>query len=335
MSEDNDKSPLSDPEPLEKLVVSQEEHTPPPAFRTLGWRLGITFLFSVFVIFSATLALQFTGNLNTTGLTRISQLIIGGMDDHFGWYVLAGFVAQMIDGALGMAYGVSVTTFLMSLGLPAITPAVASASMHASEIFTTGSGSLVYMRFRNINKKLFRAMVLPGMLGAAVGATLISLLGKSSFIWLKPMVAVYTGILGVLILQKALRRRKNPREKIKRVGWLALAGGIMDSIGGGGWGPIVTGSLIAGGRNLRYSIGSSHLTKFFVVMVSTITFFVFIGLDHWQIILGLVIGGMVAAPLSIFLSNKIPVRAGLVIVGSLVILLAVRTILRTFIPSFP
>jgi uncharacterized membrane protein YfcA len=333
MQEDPEKQPFSDPEPLEQLVPSRDETAPEPAFRTLGWRLRIALLFSALVLLSAALALKFTGNLNTQGVTRLSELLLGGMDSHFGWFVLAGFIAQMIDGALGMAYGVTVTSFLMALGLPTITPAVASASMHASEIFTTGSGSLVYMRFRNINKKLFRAMVLPGMLGAAIGATTVSMVGKEHFLWLKPLLAVYTGILGCMILFKAIRKKiVKPKEKIRRVGWLALAGGVLDSIGGGGWGPIVTGSLIAGGRNLRYSIGSSHLVKFFVVLVSTITFFCFIGIHHWQIILGLVLGGMIAAPLSIWMSNKIPVRAGILVVGSLIVLLALRSILKTFLP---
>jgi len=243
---------------------------------------------------------------------------------------VGGFTAQMIDGSLGMAYGVSVTTFLLSLGIPAITPAVASASMHASEIFTTGSSSLVYMRYKNINKRLFRKLLLPGAIGAILGAVTISYISKDSLRFVKPLVACYTLFLGALIVIRTIRTNAGKTKKIKHIVPVAAAGGFFDSVGGGGWGPIVTTSLIAGGRNLRYSIGSSHLVKFFVAIISTITFISMIGLGHWQIIFGLVIGGMLAAPISIYLSNKIPIRSGLILVGSLVVLLSLRTLILAF-----
>ncbi|MFI5148285.1 MAG: TSUP family transporter [Bacteroidia bacterium] len=252
-------------------------------------------------------------------------------DSHLLTYIIGGFTAQMIDGSLGMAYGVSVTTFLLSLGIPSITPAVASASMHASEIFTTGSSSLVYMRYKNINKRLFRKLLLPGALGAVLGALTISYVSKESLHFVKPLVAVYTLFLGALIIIRTIRSKQGKMKKIRHITPVAAAGGFLDSVGGGGWGPIVTTSLIAGGRNLRYSIGSSHLVKFFVAMISTITFVSVIGLSHWQIIFGLVIGGMIAAPISIYFSNKIPIRAGLILVGSLVVIFSVRTLLLAFI----
>jgi uncharacterized membrane protein YfcA len=246
-------------------------------------------------------------------------------------FVAGGFIAQMIDGALGMAYGVSVTTFLLSLGIPAISPAVASASMHASEIFTTGSSSLVYMRYKNINKKLFKKLVWPGIFGAVLGAASVSFVSKENIAWIKPLVAAYTLILGSLIVIRALNIQLRKKGKIRKIFPVALIGGYLDSVGGGGWGPIVTTSLVAGGRHLRYSIGSSHLAKFFVALISTITFFFIIGLSHWQIIFGLVIGGMIAAPFSIYLSNKIPTKKGLILVGTLVILISLKTILQTLL----
>ena len=252
-------------------------------------------------------------------------------DSHLWIYILAGFIAQMIDGALGMAYGVSVTTFLLSLGIPAITPAVASASMHASEIFTTGSSSLVYMRYKNVNLKLFKKLLWPGAIGAILGATAISFISKDYFVIIKPLVSIYTLFLGVMIILRAKNIDLRKGSKIKNIGVVAATGGFLDSVGGGGWGPIVTTSLIAGGRNLRYAVGSSHLAKFFVATISTITFFSIIGLSHWQIILGLVIGGMVAAPISIYYSNKIPTKKGLLLVGCLVILISLKTIITTFI----
>jgi uncharacterized membrane protein YfcA len=242
-------------------------------------------------------------------------------------WILAGFIAQLIDGSMGMAYGVTTTTFLLSFG---ISPAVASASMHASEIMTTGTSSLIYLRYRNINVKLFRSMLIPGAIGAIVGACTISLL-KPYIGYVKPAVSVYTLILGILIIRKALGVLRAKRKKIKRVGVLAAAGGFLDSVGGGGWGPIVTSSLVAGGRDLRYSIGSAHAAKFFVALVSTITFFFMIGIGHWMIILGLILGGMIAAPISIWLSTRISVRNGLIMVGILIIITSLKSLIGVFL----
>lgn len=253
------------------------------------------------------------------------------MDKYLFLYMLGGFLAQLIDGALGMAYGVSVTTFLLSLGLPGITPAVASASMHASEIFTTGSSSLIYMRYKNINMKLFRKLLWPGAIGAVLGASVISLISKQYIVIVKPIIGVYTLILGVLIIVKAIKVSQRKTKKVKYIQPIAALGGFFDSVGGGGWGPIVTTSLIAGGRHLRYSIGSSHLAKFFVAIISTATFFIMIGVEHLQIIFGLIVGGMIAAPISIFISRKIPVKGGLILVGALVIIVSLRNIIQIFL----
>ncbi|CAN5895814.1 hypothetical protein BH11BAC7_BH11BAC7_09300 [soil metagenome] len=242
-------------------------------------------------------------------------------------WILAGFIAQLIDGSMGMAYGVTTTTFLLSFGIP---PAVASASMHASEIVTTGTSSLIYLRYRNINVKLFRSMLIPGAIGAIVGACTISLL-KPYMGYVRPVVSVYTLILGILIIRKALGVLRSKRKKIKRVGVLALAGGFLDSVGGGGWGPIVTSSLVAGGRDLRYSIGSAHAAKFFVAVISTITFFFMIGIGHWIIILGLILGGLIAAPLSIWLSTRISVRNGLILVGLVIIITSLKSLIGAFL----
>jgi hypothetical protein len=284
----------------------------------------------------AVIVVMITGHLIFTyvpwaGVKETLASFFGSFDTGMWLYITGGFVAQMIDGALGMAYGVSVTTFLMSLGLPAITPAIASASMHASEIFTTGSSSLVYMRYRNINMKLFRKLVVPGVIGTVFGAVTVSFISKDYIGIVKPIVATYTLLLGLFIIIRAVRVSNRKAKKIKRIAPVAAAGGFLDSVGGGGWGPIVTTSLIAGGRHLRYAVGSSHLAKFFVALVSTVTFISILGLHHWQIIFGLVIGGMLAAPLSIYISNRIPVKGGLILVGALVIIVSLRTILMTFI----
>jgi siroheme synthase-like protein len=260
----------------------------------------------------------------------LGEDILSNLDENIGWYLLIGFGAQMVDGALGMAYGVSVTTCLLSMGVPAITPAIASASMHASEIFSTGSSSLVYMRYKNINKKMFRILVWPGLVGAVIGVICVSFVSKEYFSLIRPLVAIYTLILGVIIIKRAIMST-NKKNKSKKLGPVAFSGGFLDSVGGGGWGPIVTSSLLAGGRHLRYAVGTSHLAKFFVALTSTITFFFFIGLTHWQIILGLIIGGMLASPFSIYLSTKIPVKKGLLLVGLVIIAISLKTIIQSIL----
>lgn len=307
------------------------ELTLPKEKKSVSKRIALAALYSLSVIVLMIIGHLVLSYVPLQDIKDLGHAITNNLDANFALYVAGGFVAQMIDGALGMAYGVSVTSFLLSLGLPAITPAVASASMHASEIFTTGSSSLVYMRFKNVNIKLFKKLLWPGIIGATLGAISVSLLSKDNFVWIKPLVSFYTLILGTLIIVRALNIQLRSKEKIRKIFPVALFGGYLDSVGGGGWGPIVTTSLVAGGRHLRYSIGSSHLAKFFVALVSTITFFLIIGLSHWQIIFGLVIGGMVAAPFSIYLSNKIPTKKGLILVGIMVIIISLKTIIQSLI----
>lgn len=309
---------------LNKITTVLVEKEKKSAYR----KIFIATLYSLAVIVLMVFGYLFFTYVPLAGIGELISDLYKKLDSHFWLYVAGGFTAQMIDGALGMAYGVSVTTFLLSLGIPAITPAVASASMHASEVFTTGSSSLVYMRYKNVNMKLFRKLLWPGAIGAIAGALAISFVSKKYFAVVKPVIALYTLTLGLLIIIRTIRVSAHKTKKIKHIQPIAAFGGFFDSVGGGGWGPIVTTSLIAGGRHLRYSIGSSHLAKFFVAIISTVTFFSVIGLSHWQIILGLVIGGMIAAPISIYFSNKIPVKGGLILVGSLVILVSLRTIFQ-------
>lgn len=244
-------------------------------------------------------------------------------DPFIAWYILAGFTAQLIDGALGMAYGVTATTFLLSAGVPA---AASSASVHASEVFTSGVSGLMHLKFGNVNAKLFRTLLIPGVLGAITGAYILSSFGQYNYI-IKPLVASYTLFLGVVILFKALKKDRKIREKIRRIFPLALMGGFLDSIGGGGWGPIVSSTLIAGGRNARYTIGSVNLAEFFVSLASSLTFFTLIGLTHWWIIAGLVLGGIIAAPIAAVLSNRIPVKNIMILVGIVVIILSLKRLI--------
>lgn len=241
-------------------------------------------------------------------------------------FVLGGFIAQMIDGSLGMAYGVSASTFLMSFG---VSPAAASASIHASEIFTSGVSGLSHLKFQNVNKRLFKTLLIPGVLGAIAGAYILSSFEAYNFI-IRPIVATYTLTLGVVIIIKA-RNIQPKKRKTKNVPALAGFGGFMDSIGGGGWGPIVATTLIARGRSPRYTIGSVNLAEFFVSFASSVTFFVTIGIEYFEIIAGLILGGIIAAPIAAHLVRKLPVKKMLVVVGVVVIIVSIRLIALSFL----
>jgi uncharacterized protein len=242
----------------------------------------------------------------------------------FLFFVLGGFIAQLIDGSLGMAYGVSATTFLLSFG---ITPAASSASVHTAEIFTSGVSGLTHLKFQNVNKKLFKSLLIPGMLGAIAGAYILYSLEEYNYI-IRPLVAIYTLCLGLAIIRKAILQTKKKR-KTKNVPALASFGGFMDSIGGGGWGPIVTTTLIARGRHPRYTVGSVNLAEFFVSFASSLTFFATIGLQHIQIIIGLIAGGIMAAPLAAHFTRKLPVKRMMIFVGVVVILVSIRLLIKS------
>lgn len=274
-------------------------------------------------IFSA-IALMIVGHLIFTFFTYDRLTILWNeleLNENFFYYVLGGFVAQMIDGALGMAYGVTAATFLLTLGVP---PSAVSASVHSSEIFTSGVSGYMHLKFGNVNSKLFKKILFPGVLGAITGAYLLSSLEQYIYI-IKPLVAVYTLILGILIIQKALKKRVE-KKPIRKIGWLAMAGGTLDSIGGGGWGPIVTSTLIARGRHPKYTIGSVNLAEFFVSLASSITFISIIGFSHWQVVLGLILGGMVAAPIAANLSRRLPIKTMMIMVGTIVVIVSIRII---------
>jgi uncharacterized membrane protein YfcA len=276
----------------------------------------------VIIHVSNALALMIVGHLIFSYLTSENIIaIFNTVDSEILYYILGGFIAQMIDGALGMAYGVTATTFLMSVG---ITPAAASASVHASEVFTSGVSGYMHLKFGNVNSKLFKTLVIPGIIGAILGAYVLSSLEDYAG-YIKPIVSIYTLILGAIIIRKALIKRQEKRQ-LKKVGWLALFGGYLDSIGGGGWGPIVSSTLIASGRHPKYTIGSVNLTEFFVSLASSLTFFTVIGLGYWQVIVGLILGGVVAAPIAARLANKLPVKSMMILVGIVIIVVSLRQI---------
>jgi len=273
------------------------------------------------------LAILFIGIAIYTNFTyqdavAFGQDLYSQLDDKFLWMLLVGFMAQLVDGALGMGYGVISTTLLLSGGL---NPAVISGSIHTAEMFSSGASGFSHYRFGNVNKKLFKTLLIPGVLGAIAGALLLGYAGEAFSVWIRPVISIYTLLLGIRILTNAFKEKQKP-QKVKRAGWLAGAGGFLDSFGGGGWGPLVTSTLISKGRTPKYVIGSVSLTEFFVTMASAVTFFFILGVSHWQSILGLILGGVVAAPLAARLVGKLPIKKMFIGVGIIVIISSVRII---------
>lgn len=257
-------------------------------------------------------------------LATLVQSAVSSIDTSFYLFMLAGFLAQLVDGAVGMGYGVTSTSLLMSMG---VSPAAISGSVHTAEIFSSAASGYSHYKFGNVNKKLFKVLVIPGVLGAIAGAGALVWAGEKYGNFIKPFLAAYCMILGIRILYQAFKRNKKTK-KVKKAGWLAGAGGFLDSFGGGGWGPLVTSTLIAKGRSPQYVIGSVSLSEFFVTLSSAMSFFVFIGITHWQVIAGLMIGGAIAAPVAAKLAGKLPLRTMLICVGLMVIIWSLRIIIK-------
>ncbi|MDD3876596.1 MAG: sulfite exporter TauE/SafE family protein [Bacteroidales bacterium] len=238
-------------------------------------------------------------------------------------YLFVGFIAQLIDGSLGMAYGVSSTSFLMSTG---VSPVTASTSVHIAEIFTTGISGFSHWKFGNVDMTLLRRLAIPGAIGAAIGAYALSSFDGDI---IKPYVSAYLLIMGIIIIIKAFKKVIAFKD-YKNVQWLALFGGFVDASGGGGWGPVVTTTLISSGNNPKLTIGTVNAIEFLVALTAAGVFTLFIGINSWLVIAGLIAGGAIAAPLGAFICNKINARAAMILVGMLIIFLSIRTLLKSF-----
>jgi siroheme synthase-like protein len=256
----------------------------------------------------------------STGIKKIPEYI---NVPSFLMMLMTGFLAQMVDGSMGMGYGTISTTFLLANG---VNPAIVSSRVHTARVFSSGVSGYSHHRFGNINKKLFRTLVIPGVIGALLGATL-AFYGQKYSVYVRIPLSVYTLYLGYFIVKKAFRK-KNQQYKIKGAGWLASAGGFMDAFAGGGWGSLVTGTLISKRRNPRYVIGSVCLAEFFVVFASSIAFFIYLKTFFLMDVAGLIIGGLIAAPIAARLVGKIPMRTMYIAVGSLVVITSVLTLIK-------
>lgn len=245
---------------------------------------------------------------------------VAGFDSEFVIFFGIGIFAQLVDGTLGMGYGATSTSFLLAYGVP---PVVSSTGVHVAEMFTTGVSAISHHKFGNINKKLVRHLLIPGVLGSITGAYLLSDVIDGDVI--KPFIALYMIGLAVIIIRKAMQKNII-KKKTKRLGILATFGGFMDAVGGGGWGPIVTSTLLGRGRNPRYTIGSVNAAEFAVAFASGVTFMLFGGIQGWQVIIGLILGGVIAAPIAALLVNKIKRQPMMILVGILIIILSLRTL---------
>ena len=224
-----------------------------------------------------------------------------------------GFLAQLIDGTLGMAYGVSCSTFLRTFG---VSSAVSSACTHAAEIFTTLASGISHLSMKNVSRALFVRLAIPGVIGGVFGAYILTSFDDRV---IAPFISAYLVVMGLVIFLKMFRKKGETAEK--KVGaWvcpLAFIGGTSDAMGGGGWWPVVTSTLLARDHDVHKTIGSVNTAEFFVTLAESITFFVTLGSlkEYLPSVLGLIVGGVIAAPFAALLCRKLPVRPLLGIVG--------------------
>lgn len=255
------------------------------------------------------------------------------MEPLFFTFLLVGFLAQIVDGALGMAYGVVSSSVLLGFG---VTPAVASASVHAAEVFTTGASAASHIANRNVDWRLFWALMPAGVAGGVTGTYVLTSFDAG---FMRPLVAAYLGVMGLYILYRAWRvpgrYHDHPRPFVAALGGV---GGFMDAAGGGGWGPTVTTGLIGSGGAPREVIGTVNTAEFFLTSAVSAAFLAALLSGHWDsaadiashgaAVAGLVVGGLMAAPLAGFVVRVIPHRVLMVLVGLLVSALSVYQTLR-------
>ena len=278
--------------------------------------LQVSFLISIGIIFWL---LKLSPETKISIASFASDVITS---DLFYEAMLVGLLAQLVDGSLGMAYGITSTSFLIGIGA---TPAAASGAVHVAEIFTTAFSGISHIKFGNVHKDLFKKLVIPGVIGGILGAYILtSIDGKL----IKPYITVYLLLMGLFILRKAFILIKHNNKKIKHVRKLALTGGFLDAIGGGGWGPIVTSTLIGQGNSPRHTIGSVNTAEFFVSFATGITFILLGSTGHWILVAGLIIGGLFSAPFAAYLTSKLSTKKLLVAVGFLITAISIYNLYK-------
>jgi len=237
-------------------------------------------------------------------------------------FILVGFAAQMVDGALGMAFGVISNTLLLSLGVP---PAAASAGVHTVETFTTAVSGISHALHKNVNWKLFLRLMIPGVIGGALGAYVLSNIHADTA---KPFILFYLAAIGVYLLWRS--RHYPPKEKApKIVEPLGLVGGFLDAAGGGGWGPVVTSNLLVQGSSPRETIGTVNTAEFFLTATISATFITQLGWEAFTLAtVGLLIGGVIAAPFGALLAKRVEAKTLMLMVGVVLTLTSIYGLYR-------
>ena len=238
----------------------------------------------------------------------------------FGWLVAAGFAAQLVNGSVGMGYGLVTSSCLAALGFP---PAITSAAVHGALVATTGVSSASHAWFRNLDRKVFFSLLVPGVIGGVVGASILAHLPTHI---IQPFVWGYLLITSLFVLGRVILHRR-PVALHGRV--LGAVAGFLDAVGGGGWGTITTSTLIARGMPPRFAIGTANAVEFFVTLAISVTLWFQIGPVRYDVVLALLIGGAAAAPLSAWLTSHTPARAAATAVGLLVFLLGAAGLFAT------
>lgn len=255
-----------------------------------------------------------------------TEIIKDAIHDPIFWSaILVGLVAQIIDGALGMAYGITSSSFLLAAGA---SPAMASGATHLAEVFTSGVSGVSHLKMGNVNKKLFFSLLIPGIVGGLIGTYI---LGNVDGKTLKPFISLYLLIMGVYVFSKAFRHIQARHEiNAAKVAPLALFGGFMDTTGGGGWGPIVTTSLVGSGHDPRTTIGSVNFAEFFLTVTVATALFSILDQSVWTIVAGLVIGGLFAAPFAAYMTKHLKTKTLLILVGLLISLISTFNLYQSF-----
>ena len=239
--------------------------------------------------------------------------------DLFFWALLFGSIAALIDGSLGMAYGVTGTAFLLGYG---ISPIKAVAYIHIAEIFVAGSSGLNHWRIGNVDTKLFKKLLIPGIIGAILGALIIT---KIKIPYLSIVISIYLLFMGIFLIAKAYAKIKLQfKQKNSVVIPLAVTGGFVDGAGGGGWGPVVTTSLLGGKMMPKKVIGTVNASEFFINLASATAFLFLVKVTDWEALAGLIIGGFLITPYAAKATSRMSVKMILTVVGCLITALSIR-----------
>lgn len=291
------------------------------SLKKLGWYYVVGITVALAMIGTIVILIYHFGHENQRNIT--SSFFSSLFTPIFFASLAVGFIAQMINGTLGMAFGVTSSIFLLNIGIP---PVFASASIHLAKVFVGALSGISHWQFGNVDKKLLIKLIISSAIGAIVGAYVLSSVNGKAIL---PYIAIYLFLMGIFILLKSLQVIKTVKSE-RGIIPIAAIGGFVGAVGGGGWGPIVTSSLISFGNMPRKVVGSVSAAEFFMAVASVITFISMIGLRNWVITVGLIVGGMLASPLAAFLVRKIRPFKLMLAVGIHIVILSIRNLIVAF-----